>query len=378
MRIAFDAKRAYRNNSGLGNYSRDLVTAMVRQFSEDEYFLFSPQKATSGIAFPPEGLEVNEIGPEQPFDRMLPSVWRLKGMVKDLGRHKIDLYHGLSHELPLGIGKTNIRKVVTMHDLIFKRFPEFYKAADLRIYERKYKHALQEADRIIAISEQTREDLLRYYKLDPERIEVIYQGIHPSFFEEIPEESLQSYRKKEKLEGTFLLTVGAGNPRKNLSRLLEALKSFVPQARPCLVVAARENRYLKEIQRQCKSLELDAWVQFKTDVPSKDLPKLYKAAAVTVIPSLFEGFGLPVGESLACGTPVVTSKGTCFEEVGGEGALYTDPLNPAEIAAAIQAVLTKRELRERLSADGQAYVQRFAVQDHAFRVREVYRDLVGS
>ena len=184
MIIGFEAKRVFQNASGLGNYSRNTINLLAKFYPENKYKLFAP-KLTSLYSLP-EQAEV--ILPQSVIFKFLRSYWRLNVVSKLLKINKIDIYHGLSHVIPYKIEKTGIPSVVTMHDLIFLRYPEFYKKIDRKIYESVYRSSCQNATKIIAISNQTKADLIHYFGIQPEKIEVIYQTCNNCYYEKVPEE----------------------------------------------------------------------------------------------------------------------------------------------------------------------------------------------
>ncbi|HKJ43419.1 MAG TPA: glycosyltransferase, partial [Sunxiuqinia sp.] len=205
LKIGFDAKRAFLNAAGLGNYSRNTINAVSRFYPENNYFLFSPSLDEARFHSPQNS---KIILPGNFWWRALKPFWRSYKISSLAKAAELDIYHGLSHELPIGIEKSGIKSVVTIHDLIFMRFPELYKAADRKIYLRKIKHAVHATDQIIAISEQSKSDLVDFFKLKPEKIEVVYQSINPIFFENASAQELKSVRKKFSLPSEFMLTVG--------------------------------------------------------------------------------------------------------------------------------------------------------------------------
>ncbi len=185
MRIGFDAKRAFSNNTGLGNYSRDAIRVLSIFYTDNKYFLYTPKaKENNRLTFLNDSTNTFVRTPQSLLNKALKSYWRSKSIVRDLFTNKIDIYHGLSHELPIGIEKTNIKTVVTIHDLIFKRFPRNYRSIDRKTYDIKYKYAVKHADLTIAISEQTKQDIVEFYKINPENIKVIYQSCHENFRKE--------------------------------------------------------------------------------------------------------------------------------------------------------------------------------------------------
>ncbi|HWR32568.1 MAG TPA: glycosyltransferase, partial [Chitinophagaceae bacterium] len=169
MNIGFDAKRAYHNQTGLGHYSRNLLTALSDYYPQHKYYLFNPEHST---LFRPVAENIHEIQPTSFFHKMMTSAWRSSWVKKDLKKFDIKLYHGLSHEIPIGIHKTGIKSVVTIHDLIHERYPEQYNAIDVKIYRKKFRYACAHADKIIAISGQTKKDIVEFYKTTEDKITV--------------------------------------------------------------------------------------------------------------------------------------------------------------------------------------------------------------
>src|SRR5690554_1867127 len=179
MKIGFDAKRAFLNSSGLGNYSRNTLNALRTYFPDNRYVLFTPEVNRKLF---PESRHFSVVAPQNQVFRKLSAIWRSFFLVSLARRHRIHLFHGLSNELPQVIGKSEVPSVVTIHDVVFMRYPEFYKPVDRKIYFKKVKHACKAATRIIAISQQTKQDLVTFFNVSPERIEILYQPIDPIFF----------------------------------------------------------------------------------------------------------------------------------------------------------------------------------------------------
>ncbi|RYG19015.1 MAG: glycosyltransferase family 1 protein, partial [Chitinophagaceae bacterium] len=224
MRIGFDAKRYFLNSSGLGNYSRDLVRILETNYPDNTYIKYTP-KVKDKFAITDNQSATIKL-PQSNFGRMFPSLWRRKGIVNDLKRDQIDIFHGLSGEIPLGLAKANVKSVVSIHDLIFLKFPELYKKIDRNIYNSKFKHAVNNADQIVAISEQTKTDIVDYYAIPQENITVIYQGCHPSFKQEKTQKDKAEIRQKYKLPSNFLLNVGSIEPRKNALQIVKAITNI--------------------------------------------------------------------------------------------------------------------------------------------------------
>ncbi len=352
MRIGFDAKRAYHNFSGLGNYSRDIIKHLINQFPEHDYFLYSPkpnQKAKLDFL----GLNnVQERLPKTAFDKTFKSLWRSIGLEKHLLNDKIEIYHGLSNEIPKRKSK-DIKYVVTIHDLIFKRFPEIYKAADRKIYDTKFKYAVNNADLIIAISEQTKRDIIEFYGIKSEKIKVLYQTCHHNFKKEYTVGEKEQVRVKFNLPDEFILNVGTIEKRKNLKTIVKSLALLNPTT--SLVVVGKKTDYYQEVLKEIEMFGLTKRVHFLENVSIEELPLIYQLANVFVYPSIFEGFGIPIIEALYSGTPVISSKGGCFGEAGGEKSIYVDPKNENELAAAINKILTDKVLSDEMKEKGKTY-----------------------
>lgn len=179
MNIGFDGKRAFQNRTGLGNYIRVLLPLLIKYYPQHFYTLFAPKKTD---LFDVQSYEnVSVTIPQDFLDKKIPALWRRSGMVKDIVASEIDLYHGVSNELPNKLERTKVKKVVTVHDLIFERFPQAYSLDEQYVHRWKIKHACRIADSVIAISKQTKADLINIYKVGEEKIEVCYQSCNPIF-----------------------------------------------------------------------------------------------------------------------------------------------------------------------------------------------------
>ena len=380
MRIGFDAKRAYHNTTGLGHYSRTLIRSLVQYYPQHRYLLFTPRR--SGRFHFSDLSQVEEVLPAGFPASLLPGWWRSSGMTRDLRKREVGLYHGLSHELPLGIGRTGIPSVVTMHDLIFELYPQQYKPADRLIYRRKFQYACRQATRIIAISKQTGADLVRLYGVDPAKIDVCYQGCNPAFSVPVaPEEKLR-VKQLYGLPDRFFLYVGSIIERKNLLNLCRALPLLPPEAALPLVIIGGGGGYKQRGLDYRRRARLEQRCIFLSDSPAArqhpgfltaaDFPAIYQQAAALVYPSFYEGFGIPVLEGLSSGIPVITSHQSCLPEAGGEGAFYADPSDPASIAAQLHHVLADPETVARHHILTQQHLQRFTPQATTEAVMAAY------
>lgn len=373
MKIGFDAKRAFNNVAGLGNFSRNCISALVGQFPNNQYYLFNPGNRKPLFIAPESSIELK---PENFWWKSLRFMWRSIQISKLAKEVKLDVYHGLSHELPVGIEKAGVKLVVTMHDLIFLRYPEYYRKIDRKIYDQKFRHACRKAHRIHAISEQTKRDLISYFAVPEEKITVIYQSINPIFYQRAEKIQKERLRKKYQLPKKFLLSVGTVEPRKNLLGLLEGMiwsKTYVP-----VVVIGKLTDYHHKVQKFIEADLNRLQVYFLPRIQDDELAVLYQMAEILVYPSLFEGFGLPVAEAQASGCPVITSNISSLPEAGGDAAWYVDPEKPEEIGKALKVLLADQTLRKSYIAKGKVNAQRFTPENFAAQIKELYNSVLND
>lgn len=364
MKIAFDAKRFFHNTSGLGNYSRDLVRILATHFPENEFLLLAKNKNEKGkdILNLPNVLFQNIT--EGNFARQFK-------MGIDAQNADAQIFHGLSGELPLKWSKKSIKKVVTIHDLIFMRFPQFYSIFDRKIHLWKFKKAAKSADVIIAISEQTKKDIIKYLNVSEDKIRVIYQCCHAAFKQIPSNDFLNQVKEKYHLPERFLLNVGTIEERKNLENIIKALDNTQI---PLIVVGKKKKSYYKRIQRLLTSHHVE--VHFLEGVNMQELASIYKLADIFIYPSLFEGFGIPIIEALYSKTPVITSNVSCLPEAGGENSLYVNPLSSDDIRAKILHLWNNESERIIRAEKSFEFVQKFNETEIANHLIKVYKELI--
>jgi len=365
MRIGFDSKRAFHNGTGLGNYSRDLLRILSKFNPDNKYFLYNPKKAKKA-RFNLTDNQI-EILPQSKLWKKLSSIWRQKAIVKQLIEDKIEVYHGLSGELPKGIEKTNIKTIVTIHDLIFVRYPKLYSFIDRKIHFAKFKHAAQIADVVIAISEQTKRDIVDFLKINPNKIKVVYQGCNSAFKKEYSTELIKKTKEKYNLPEQYVLNVGTIEERKNLLSLVKAIRNVDIKL---VVIGGDKSDYAQKIKAYIAENDLLDKVIFLKNVEVGEMAIIYQQAAIFAYPSIFEGFGIPIIEALYSKTAVITSKDGCFSEAGGAHSLYVNPLSVSEIKLAINLVLSNSDKRKMMEEKGLQYAQKF--NDEVI-VDEVYK-----
>ena len=373
MKIGFDAKRAFHNQTGLGNYSRTLISSLATQFAEHQYYLINPKPSSLFKDRPKNCIEIN---PTHFISKLFPSMWRSRWCVGEIEK-TVDIYHGLSHELPYGIQRSKVKKVVTIHDLIFEKYPEQYAFVDRWIYRRKIKLACQFADKIIAISEQTKKDLIELYQIPSAKIIVCYQSCDQIFFAEIKKPSVLTIP----LPPRYFLSVGSIIERKNLARICAAFQQILKQEPDIqLVVIGKGGKYKEEVVaylQQEKIMESVFFLEDKftnADIQSS-LPWIYKNAIALVYPSLYEGFGIPVIEAQASGTVVITSNCSSLVEAGGDAAIGVNPLQVDEIRMAMQSAMHDESKRTEIIKNGKINAAKFNNENCAMAVMEVYKSM---
>jgi len=379
MRVGIDAIRAFRNATGLGNYSRHLVRLLATHVPENEYHLYSPTTSRSGLGGFLYDLPHVSVHTATGWRQRSPGRqwWRTYELGRKVAADGVVLYHGLSFEVPRDLKRTGVPSIVTVPDLIYRRHPELFGPLEQRLYHWKFKESFRVADRFIAISQQSKDDLVHYYRVPPDRIDVVYPACDPVFRQPIPADELEARLAQYGLAKGFALQVGTMEPRKNAMTLLEAYTRLSPATRPKLVLVGRRTGYTDHLESFVAEHSLEAEVTLMHDVPSEDLPAFYQGATVFVYPSLFEGFGLPILEAVVSGTPVIASTGSCFEEVGGPESLYTPPTDAGALAEALESVLTDPDLAAAMSRAGHRHAERFEDDRLAEGLRDAYRSVLA-
>lgn len=386
MNIGFDAKRAAQNRTGLGNYSRFVIRILSEKFAGNQYHLYTPKPHRMPylqeiptlkhlfLHFPPQGI----------WSR-LRSLWRVWGITKDIQKDGIQIFHGLSNELPLNIGTPEQRKmkaggkgckyIVTVHDLIFIHTPQYYHWIDRQIYNFKFRRACQCADRVIAVSEYTKQEIMHYYHTPESKIDVVYQGCDPVFSQEIEEGKLQEVKARYQLPDKFVLYVGSIEERKNLMLVAKAMAELNRRAAIHVVAVGRRTAYVDQIQDFLKAQGIDHLFHFYHQVPYADLPSFYKWASTFAYPSRIEGFGIPLLEAISSGVPAIGCTGSCLEEAGGPNSIYVNPDDAKGMADAILRTCTDETLRQHMISEGKKYALNFSDEKLSHDLMKVYENL---
>jgi glycosyltransferase involved in cell wall biosynthesis len=371
MRIALDAKRLLNNPTGLGNHARILLNALMRDYADNDYLLFSPRAKDEFFHQLHGDFEVHF--PETKWAQSIHPWWRSYGITHDLLRNRADLYHGISNELPFNIHRSGIATVVTIHDLIFRKHTEQYPWIDRQTYTLKTKYAAKYADAIIAVSRETKQDLIEMYQVPERKIKVIYPSVDRSFYHPVADAQKAVISERYKLPKKYILNVGSFFPRKNQIKLIEAFDGIKDAIAEDLVLVGSSGNMLAEIQKIVVERKLNDRVHIITEISNDDLPAVYQLASLFVFPSLFEGFGAPVLEALFSGLPVIASGGGAIAEAAGSDSGLIDPTSREDMADKILTVLKDERLRERMTAVGHLHAQTMTDSVFAAETMDVYR-----
>ena len=357
LKIGIDAKRAFTNYSGLGNYSRDVINSLCK-FNNLDLHLFTTKKNIS-IYKKPENSKIHI-----PKNYLLKNYWRLYGLNKIIQKENLQIFHGLSNEIPFGLNK-KIRSVVTIHDVIFKKYPQFYNSFDRYIYSLKTYYSCENSNKIITVSKQTKKDLIKYFKIDPEKIEVIYQSCHVAF--KTPLKNI-NILNKYKLPKDYILFVGTIEKRKNLKFLLNAIKD-----KPCinLVCVGEKKSYYRDILNYLHDEKINNKIFFLEVKSVNDLSDIYKKAKFLVYPSFYEGFGIPIIEALFSEIPVITLDKPIFRETGGDYCTYVK--SSLELKKILVKFWEMKTIKNKNSKD---WIKKYDSSKQADQIIRIYNEIL--
>ncbi len=370
--IAFDAKRLFLNYTGLGNYSRTLVRNLATYFPEHEYHLFTPEiKENADTAWFLESGRFAVHVPSRPNP-----LWRPLFMAREINALRPDLFHGLSHEIPFGL-QSSIATVVTFHDLIYLLYPAQFGFWDRWMYRFKYKSAAQRAGTILAISQSTAKDLQHWYQIKEEKIRVVYQSCQDVFQESLPTTGPASIPALP--AEPYFLYVGSIIPRKGLDCIVQAYAQLPPACRkPVVVVGGARGIFADKVRKLIGHYNLQDSFYFVPHVSNAGLVEIYDRSYALLYPSQYEGFGIPVIESLFRGRPVITSTISSMPEASGPGALLVEPGNVPMLCGAMKNIQEK-DTYASLAKSGKAYVSdHFRSQVTAESLMSLYETLLVS
>jgi len=380
LAITLDAGPAVHQRAGLSRYAQQLASQLLANYAEElDLTLF--YNAHSGHTLPP----LLQQAPQQTV-ALGQYLWRLTVLASQISRQPGyerqlptgDLYHATEHLLPYLRRPT----LLTVHDLIFERYPQHHKMTNRLFLTVGMRLFVKRANAIIAVSQQTKRDLIELYQTPAAKIHVIYQGIDPSFAPAAAAEIARvrehyALRDEAGQPRPYLLMLGTLEPRKNHLTAMKALARLKAAGQPhTLLIAGGEGWLFAPIRQQVAALGLQQDVHFPGYIPATDLAALYGGATCVLQPSLYEGFGFPVLEAMACGAPVICSNGSSLPEAAGDAALLVDPLDDEALAAAIQRLLTEKELAAAMQRKGIAHAAQFRWERCAAETVALYRQMV--
>ena len=378
MRVAIDYTAAVNQSAGIGRFVRSMVGALAEVDREGQYILLHAAPTNGVEASIPVAKNFTRRQLRFP-QRQLDIAWHRLSLPLpvNLFTGPIDLFHSPDFVLP---PVQQARALLTVHDLAFLLHPECADASLREYLEKAVPRSVRRADFVVADSENTRNDVICLLGVPPDRVEVIPGGVDPGFKPVSNRTKLAALRKRLGIGAApFILAVGVIEPRKNLGLLFDAYRLLRDRRQlPHLLVVAGKQAWLsEEIVDQAKRSPYHEDIRFVGFVPEADLPTLYSAATAFAFPSLYEGFGLPPLEAMACGTPVVVSKSSSLPEVVGDCGLQVDPRDPDGLAAALELLLLDDDLRADLRGRGRARAASFSWQTSARKLLNVYRRLAG-
>jgi len=368
MLIGIDASRAARGKrTGTEKYSFQLIRHLVALDQKNRYRLYFDRPPFYELRIANCELRV------MPFPRL----WTHVRLSWEMMRRPPDVLFVPAHVLPIVHPP---RSVVTIHDLGYLYFPRTYRALDRLYLDLTTRYNARAAAHIIADSQATKRDLVERYGVEPSKISVIYPGYDEEAFQPVRErEAIEAVKARYGIAGDYILFVGTIQPRKNLVRLMEAFSLLKRQAADLqLVIAGKKGWLYEAIFRRVEELGLEGQVVFTGYVAEEGLPALFSGARLFVFPSLYEGFGLPVLEAMACGTPVVCSNASSLPEVAGDAAVLVNPRDVEELAGAMRQLVESQEIRAELRGKGLAQAARFSWQRAARETLIAYLAVLGQ
>ena len=376
-RICIDYTPAYEQGGGIGRYVRELTAALAAEDHSSQYRLFVAGSTRKRLPQPP-GTNF-EWRPTVMTPRWLARIWqraKLPLPVETFTGHA-DLYHATDFILPPTLPRT--RTLLTVHDLSFVRVPDATIPSLRRYLESVVPRSVRRADHVLADSRATKNDLMEVYRTPSDKITVLYSGVDSRFGRVSNEATLARILDKYGLKDLqYVLSVGTVQPRKNYSRMIRALSELRDRGSDVHYAIAGGSGWLEdEMYRSIRESRMDDRVHILGFVSDQDLPALYSGARALLAVSLYEGFGLPVLEAMACGTPVITSNLSSLPEVAGDAGVLVNPLDIDAITDSVVALLADSDLREQLIAEGLDHVKRFSWANAARQLKSVYDGLLS-
>ena len=373
LTIGINARYLQRRLSGIERYIIELISSLNKIDTQNKYLLFFNKDAPRP-KIPENGHFKSIISSFPTKHRFLRLLWEHFYLFYEIKKYNVSLFHGPAFFVPF-LKPKNCKYVITVHDITFVKYPEAFTFGTRLYYKLLFPRSLDLADAIITDSESTKKDIIQKYKINPDKIQVIYLGVSTGFLEKYEKQKKEEIKKKYMLPEKYFLFTGVLSPRKNIQTLLEAfyiLKKEEGYKEYKLLIVGGKGWLYESIFTKVAKLRLQDDVCFIEYVPEDDLPLFYALAQVYLFPSLYEGFGLPILEAMACGCPVITSNVSSMPEVAGDAALLINPTSVEELIASIKKITTNKKLKETMQKKGYEQIKKFSWEKTAQQTAAVY------
>jgi len=368
-RFGYDQKSGLPRRVGSGAYCFELLLSLNKIDKVNNYIIYLPQSPTSDLPKERDNWHYKMVRPKK--------MWTLFGLSLEflLGKSKPDVFFSPTHYLPIFSPR---KSAISVLDVSYIRYPEFFKKSDLNQLTNWTRFSIRKARKVFTISQGSKDDIIKEYGIPGYKVAVTYPGIKKVSSIKYKVLSMGELKKKYGVGGEYILFVGTLQPRKNIARLIEAFsrvsRSSLILNTLSLIIIGKKGWLYEEILEAPKKFNVEDRVKFLDFVPDEDLPSFYKNALCFILPSLYEGFGLPVLEAMKYGCPVITSNISSLPEAGGDAALYVDPLSVNDITKNLELIINDQELRKKLIEKGYEQVKKFSWEKTA---RETLRALEG-
>ena len=367
MRIGLEVSPLAINSTGIPNYILRLLKGLAHIDADNEYFLYTNKRIPFSLGLP---VNFKVVLLKRPLPRF--QLWFQMALPYRLKREKIDIFHGLFSRLPLVLP---VPGILTVHDLSGYKMPRFHKRHTY-VTNQMFPTFIKKASGIIAVSKFTAEELVSIFPDAAEKTTVVHEASPPEYSEVTEKSELNRVRKKLNLPESFFLFLGTLEPRKNLTKLLEAFQRVSDSIPHSLVISGSAGWKTKEFFKRLKTSGIEDRVHLTGFVDGKDIPALLSLSDAFIYPSLYEGFGLPILEAMACGTPVITSNVSSMPEIAGEAAYLIDPQSADSIARGISTLAHDEARRKQLRERGLRRAGEFSWEETARKTLQVYREVL--
>ncbi len=349
MRIGIDVSVLREKARGVGHYLVNIISRFHKFAENDKFYLYSPKPIAYDFSdLPDKHLRWGKT--------ILPGAFWLQTQAKRfIKKDRLDVFFGPAHILPLRL-PAGMRKILAVHDLVSILYPQTMANYNRFVHHLFFKESVKQSDQLITMSEYTKQSLIDNFHICHEKITVIYEGVS-SIFQPLPKEKVQEVLQRYQITKPFFLAVGTLEPRKNYPVLLHAFRNFANDY--ILVIIGKKGWKAADIYQTIRTLQLEDKVKILGYVNINELPSFYNGAEIFIFPSIYEGFGLPLVEAMACGAPVICSNASCLSEIGGDAVKYFHPCDSEELKAKIQELLQSPQLRQELQEKGKNRARKF-------------------